>query len=86
MKKPYNSIISHYEDCLEKHGDSHLGVDWPKIEDVDKRYQVMLELIKFDGQNLISPTLLDFGCGTAHLLEYIIRSNHRNIKYFGFIS
>ena len=34
MKKPYNNIITHYEECLEKHGDTHLGVDWPKIEDV----------------------------------------------------
>ena len=52
MKKPYNNIISHYEECLEKHGDTHLGVDWPKIEDVDKRYKVMLDIIKFDELNL----------------------------------
>ncbi|MDB0011842.1 class I SAM-dependent methyltransferase [Crocinitomicaceae bacterium] len=83
MKKPYNDIISHYEECLEKHGDTHLGVDWPKIEDVDKRYQVMLDVIKFHGQNLISPTLLDFGCGTAHLFEYIIKNKHTDIQYSG---
>lgn len=83
MKKPYNNIISHYEECLEKHGDTHLGVDWPKIEDVDKRYKVMLDIIKFDGQNLTSSTLLDFGCGTAHLLEYIHKNNFTNIKYSG---
>lgn len=83
MKKPYNSIISHYEECLEKHGDSHLGVDWPKIEDVDKRYKVMLDIIKFDGLNLPSSSLLDFGCGTAHLLEYINKNGYVNIKYSG---
>ena len=83
MKKPYNNIISHYEECLEKHGDTHLGVDWPKIEDVDKRYKVMLDIIKFDGLNLTSSTLLDFGCGTAHLLEYIHKNHYSDIKYSG---
>lgn len=44
MKKPYNKIIEHYESCLEKFGDNHLGVDWSKLEDVDKRYKVMLDI------------------------------------------
>lgn len=83
MEKTYKSIISHYEECLDKHGDNHLGVDWPKIEDVDKRYQVMLDIIKFDGVDIISPTLLDFGCGTAHLLEFINKNQYPNIQYSG---
>lgn len=29
----YRSIVDHYEACLEKHGDSHLGVDWPNPKD-----------------------------------------------------
>ena len=83
MKKPYNNIISHYEECLEKYGDSHLGVDWPNIEAVDKRYKVMIDIIKFDALNLTSSTLLDFGCGTAHLLEYIKKNQYSDIKYSG---
>jgi SAM-dependent methyltransferase len=83
MKKTYKNIISHYEECLEKHGDTHLGVDWPKIEDVDKRYQVMLDVIKFDALNMASSSLLDFGCGTAHLLEFIGKKGYSNIQYSG---
>lgn len=83
MKKIYTDIISHYEDCLFKHGDNHLGVDWPKLEDVDKRYKVMLDIIKFDEDILHYPTLLDFGCGTAHLLEYIQKNKRDNISYTG---
>ena len=83
MKKPYNNIISHYEECLNKYGDTHLGVDWPKIEDVDKRYKVMLDLIKFDSLNSNLTTFLDFGCGTAHLLEFINKNNIENIRYSG---
>jgi len=37
MDKKYTKIVTHYEDCLEKHGDTHLGVDWPNQQDVYKR-------------------------------------------------
>ena len=39
----YSSIIEHYESCLAKHGDSHLGVDWPNARDAATRYGVMLD-------------------------------------------
>lgn len=83
MKKPYNKIIEHYESCLEKHGDNHLGVDWPKLDDVDKRYKVMLDIIKLNEDSLIDVSLLDFGCGTAHLLDYIQKNNYNTILYSG---
>ena len=85
MKKNYlHSIVKHYEDCLEKFGDSHLGVDWPKPEDVNNRYSVMLELQKFDRRpNISNPSVLDFGCGTAHLLEYMNRNGYENWTYCG---
>jgi cyclopropane fatty-acyl-phospholipid synthase-like methyltransferase len=66
---------------LERFGDTHLGVDWPKKEDVDTRYRVMLDLIKSDMATKIK--LLDFGCGASHLHEYIIRNNLFNIEYSG---
>ena len=80
--KKYEEIIRHYERCLEKHGDTHLGVDWPKEEDVHKRYKVMLELIsrKVHEEKF---TLLDFGCGTAHLFDYISRNESYNVIYSG---
>ncbi len=84
MKKDrYYTIVSHYESCLKKYGDNHKGVDWPKLEDVDKRYQVMLDLIKFRGCENDKISLLDFGCGTAHLLEYIRKKGYDNINYSG---
>jgi SAM-dependent methyltransferase len=83
MKKRYNTIIEHYESCLEKHGDNHLGVDWPKLEDVDKRYKVMLDIVRLNEGNEQPVSLLDFGCGTAHLLTYIQQHNFKNIVYSG---
>ncbi len=82
MDKKYTKIVTHYEDCLEKHGDTHLGVDWPNQEDVYKRYQVMLDIVKFDA-NTQPATLLDFGCGTAHLLEYAQKTGYDNLTYSG---
>ncbi len=82
-EKKYNTIIKHYEDCLDKHGDTHLGVDWPKAEDVNKRYRVMCDLFLHREKNLKHAKLLDFGCGAAHLLEYIQREEISGIAYSG---
>lgn len=78
--KKYRSIVSHYESCLDRYGDSHRGVDWPKAEDVEKRYRVMLDVIKPASQKV---SLLDFGCGAAHLNEYIRAQRLDHIEYAG---
>lgn len=75
----YKKIASHYESCFEKHGDNHLGVDWPNERDLKKRFQVMLDVIREN--DLVS--LLDFGCGTALLKSYIIENNISVIQYSG---
>ncbi|WP_295200222.1 class I SAM-dependent methyltransferase [uncultured Chryseobacterium sp.] len=80
MKKNYKEIVNHYEDCFRKHGDNHLGVDWPNKEDTIKRHEVMLGVIK---ENQKINSILDFGCGTAHLLEYILENNLSKIQYSG---
>ena len=82
-EKNYLEIVKHYENCLEQHGDNHLGVDWPNADDVDKRYKVMLDLIKYKDDQNGKVSLLDFGCGGAHLLHFIEQSNIANIRYSG---
>jgi hypothetical protein len=82
-KKPsYLSISKHYETCFDKHGDNYLGVDWPKKEDVEKRYRVMLDLVKHDNNKPPIPSLLDFGCGLGHFYDFII-SQKEKITYSG---
>jgi SAM-dependent methyltransferase len=80
MSKPYLEIVAHYEGCLERHGDTHLGVDWPKPQDVETRYRVMLEVLRPGDR---PAALLDFGCGAGHLYEYIVRQSRRDIAYHG---
>lgn len=79
--KKYEHIISHYEACLEKHGDTHAGVDWPRKEDAETRYRIMLDVIRPHHASGIS--LLDFGCGASHLYEYILRNDVPYLEYSG---
>lgn len=76
----YSSIVEHYEKCLEQHGDTHKGVDWPNIADAKKRYSVMLDVVRDDNEDI---TLLDFGCGASHLYEFIKENNLAQIDYSG---
>jgi ubiquinone/menaquinone biosynthesis C-methylase UbiE len=76
----YKDIVQHYESCFINHGDNHLGVDWPNKEDAEKRYAIMLQLIR---NPLEKQSLLDFGCGLSHLYQYILNKNLVNIEYSG---
>lgn len=78
--KLYSQLIDHYEDCLARHGDSHRGVDWPNEQDAATRYQVMLDVLRGQDEKI---SLLDFGCGAAHLYEYIQQRKLHRIEYSG---
>ncbi|MGG1945588.1 class I SAM-dependent methyltransferase [Trinickia sp. NRRL B-1857] len=80
MSSGYHSLISHYEDCLARHGDTHRGVDWPNADDAAKRYQVMLDVIK---PSHGPATLLDFGCGASHLYQYMLERGVTDVRYTG---
>jgi SAM-dependent methyltransferase len=75
----YWSIIRHLEDCLDKYGDTAQGVDWPNEKDALIRYKIMLDVIRVRERI----TLLDFGCGTARLNDYILGHNYDNVSYCG---
>ena len=82
MERGYHKIVEHYENCLAQYGDTHRGVDWPDENDANKRYRVMLEVIRRESDDSVV-SLLDFGCGASHLLGYILRHAIKNIRYSG---
>ncbi len=82
MDKEYLGIVSHYESCLQRHGDTHLGVDWPRQRDAEISYGVMLDVIRSADRNA-SVQLLDFGCGASHLYEYILTRRMDRLSYSG---
>ena len=77
----YTEIVRHYEQCLEQHGDSHLGVDWPNAEDAQLRYDIMLDVMSLTPDKDVS--LLDFGCGTAALYDRLRTRNIQSVAYSG---
>jgi SAM-dependent methyltransferase len=77
----YHDIVAHYESCLARFGDECRGVDWPNAADAEKRYRVMLELIREPAG--MPASLLDFGCGLAHFYEYLLRVERAGIDYTG---
>lgn len=77
----YEQIYKHYEGCFEKHGDCPKGVDWPNEADAIKRFRVMMGCMPAsptcsDGVTLQKKMLIDFGCGSAQLLDYL-KGKHR---------
>ena len=82
----YKEIIDHYEKCFDEFGDTPRGVDWTKEEQVDTRYQVMIETIYFYEKNFNlseKVSVLDYGCGLSHLYNYILKKKLNNIDYTG---
>lgn len=74
----YKKIAEHYNECFQKHGDSHLGVDWPNYKDTLIRHEIMLGVTK--GESDVS--ILDFGCGLGHFYEYLKRNDHTNFLHY----
>ena len=62
-------IASANEETLRKHGDSHLGNGYTRTaEEARAQYALMLGVIR----DTAAPVhILDFGCGLAHMLDYI---------------
>ena len=78
-ERPYQGIIEFCKDLLAEQGDTPAGMGW-KLSDGDVRYRVMLDLLKQDGHQA---SLLDFGCGAGHLLEYMQRTGTTGVDYVG---
>ncbi len=74
-------LVEHYEACLEKYGATPQGVDWPNAEDLARRHDVMLDVIRpYSG----SISVVDLGCGPGLFYDHIAQSKHANsITYHG---
>jgi SAM-dependent methyltransferase len=76
------SIVERCEQFLREHGDTYAGVGWTKSqEQTDRRYRVMLDVMGPEPEP--ETVLLDFGCGAAHLYEYITRNGGLDVQYVG---
>jgi SAM-dependent methyltransferase len=67
-----------YKNEFRLHGDSHSSVRYASRESQWSRYDILTEI-----SDLASKTILDYGCGTGHLLEYLNQKNTRIKDYIG---
>ena len=66
---------------LERYGDNFRGVGYTKSQDHANRcYAVMAGLMRPTPESV---TLVDLGCGLAHLLDYINAHGPHNVRYIG---
>jgi SAM-dependent methyltransferase len=79
---PQDPISAACEEELREHGDSFRGVGYTKSPaEAQERYALMLEVIRERDTEI---TLLDLGCGLAHMLDHIeSRSDLAGVRYAG---
>lgn len=77
-------IVEFYLNNLKKYGYTPKGADWGKnsIEQMEMRYQNMLNVMSYSHKDNNFPTLLDVGCSYCPLAEYAERKNIK-IEYTG---
>lgn len=78
-KKQYLKIADYYSQAFEKHGATPQGLAWDNQENLNKRYEIMYNIIESPFQ----PTsILDFGCGYGGFYNRLLKG-HRYINYSG---
>lgn len=65
----YLQLKEYYEDCLKQHGSTHQGVDWPDMDDLTTRFDVMTDWM--DWQDGAALDILDVGCGPGLYLDFL---------------
>src|SRR5437660_3888891 len=79
--KEYLKIMRHYDACLQQHGDTARGADWPNETDRQTRFSIMLGLLEAEADDRVD--LLDFACGTGELLRHLDRLGRPPVSYQG---
>ena len=65
---PQRYLSTANEPNLDRHGDSHLSVGYTSPVEATERYAIMLGATREQEESV---SVLDLGCGLAHLLDYI---------------
>lgn len=69
----------HYAELLRQAGDTPQAVQWRDQASQERRFEILTQIgLPKDA------TILDFGCGTGHLLEYLQRERQFAGQYTGY--
>lgn len=69
MSEVTKKLVTHYERCLAEHGSGARGMDWENEERLKIRFGALVRAL---GNSLENCSLLDVGCGSGLLLDYLI--------------
>jgi SAM-dependent methyltransferase len=81
--EPYVAAVRKSETLFLAHGDSHCGLSYPKPDGFYDRYRVYFDVVRFGPRIDGDVEILDVGCGTARLLDYIKGVSKTNVRYRG---
>jgi cyclopropane fatty-acyl-phospholipid synthase-like methyltransferase len=70
-------LQAHYRDLLRKHGDSPQAAQYSSRETQERRFEKLVDVADLNGCSI-----LDFGCGTGQLQDYLLRHDV-NVRYHG---
>ena len=70
-------LQAHYRDLLRQHGDSPQAVQYSSRETQERRFEKLVDVADLNGCSI-----LDFGCGTGQLQDYLLRHGV-NVQYHG---
>lgn len=76
MPGSFHRVVEQYREAFRRHGDSPAAVLWPKGRQ-DLRFAALTRCVRGE-----SFSVLDFGCGLAHLLPWL-RQRYRGVRYTG---
>src|SRR3989338_7978954 len=62
--------IAYYESLLKKHGSSHRALDWNDPLSQERRFQALTQ-IRYFGEYVQTPSILDVGCGLGDLFGFL---------------
>ncbi len=79
MAKKLDDVKKYFTEKLEKHGATHLGVDYNSPRSQEARFDELIKVIR----NPQEYSLLDFGSGYGGMYDYLLRLGHK-LTYWGY--
>jgi SAM-dependent methyltransferase len=81
--RPYQANVDLVEQLFSIHGDSHLGLGYPKEQGFLDRYRVYFDVVRLSSFVGSSLRMVDIGCGTARLYDHIKQVAPGQVQYVG---
>ncbi len=80
MTENLDDVKKYFTEKLEKHGATHLGVDYNSTKSQELRFEQLIKVIRPTTEPY---SLLDFGSGYGGMYDYLLRLGHK-LTYWGY--